>query len=58
VDHDENFAPDSMPAPSWRAAYVDDVRRRLEEGELDTDTALLETAHALLDGDEPAGLTD
>ncbi|MHC4954065.1 MAG: hypothetical protein ACYTGZ_09255 [Planctomycetota bacterium] len=37
----------------WRAAHVDDVRRRLAIGELDSDAALLETAHALLDGDRP-----
>jgi len=42
-----------MPSLKWRAEYVEDVRRRLEEGELDTDTALAETAHALLDGDDP-----
>jgi hypothetical protein len=40
-----------LPSPSWRAAYVEDVRRRLVAGELDSDDAVLETAYALLDGD-------
>ena len=55
MDHDESFAPERMPPLRSRAAYVDDVRRRLEEGELDTDTALLETAHALIDGADSVG---
>ena len=41
----------SLPSPAWRAAYVEDVRRRLEQGELDSDDAVLETAYAILDGD-------
>jgi predicted DNA-binding protein (UPF0278 family) len=41
----------SLPSPSWRAKYIEDVRRRLDEGELDSDDAVLETAFALLDGD-------
>ena len=41
----------SLPPPAWRAAYIEDVRRRLAEGELDSDDAVLETAYALLDGD-------
>ena len=55
MDHDARPASDRNPLPAWRAAYLEDVRRRLEEGELDTDTALIETAHALLDGDQPVG---
>lgn len=55
MSHDASFAPESTPPPQWRAQYVEDVRRRLEEGELDSDVALLETAHALLDGDGPVG---
>ena len=53
MDHDASYFLECMPPLNWRAAFVDDVRRRLEEGELDTDTALIETAHALLDGDDP-----
>jgi hypothetical protein len=40
-----------LPPPEWRARYLEDVRRRLAAGELDSDDALLETAHAILDGD-------
>jgi len=40
-----------LPPPEWRASFVEDVRRRLAEGELDSDDAVLETAYALLDGD-------
>jgi hypothetical protein len=36
-----------------RRARVEDVRRRLERGELDTPVAALETAAAMLDGDRP-----
>jgi len=43
-----------LPSPEWRARYVEDVRRRLEEGELDSDDAVLETAFAILDGDPVA----
>ena len=32
---------------------LEEVRRRLEAGELDSDLALVETALALLDGDLP-----
>ena len=45
----------SLPSPAWRAKYVEDVRRRLESGELDSDDAVLETAYALLDGDRGRG---
>jgi len=41
-----------LPA-NWRESIIEDVRRRLRDGELDSATALLETAHAMLDGDEP-----
>jgi hypothetical protein len=34
-----------------RRKLVDEVRRRLANGELDTDLARVETAFALLDGD-------
>lgn len=34
-----------------REAYLEEVRRRLEAGELDSDVAMFETAMALLDGD-------
>lgn len=39
------------PPEEVRARLVDEVRRRLDEGELDSDLALVETALALLDGD-------
>lgn len=39
-----------VPA-SVRADLVAEVRKRLEEGELDSELALVETALALLDGD-------
>ena len=42
-----------VPAPDERDRYLDDVRRRLESGELDSPMAVLETAAALLDGDRP-----
>ncbi|HEX5138766.1 MAG TPA: hypothetical protein VFY93_17470 [Planctomycetota bacterium] len=38
-----------------RRKLVDEVRRRLANGELDTDIARMETAFALLDGDLRAG---
>ena len=44
----------SLPSPQWRARYIEDVRRRLAEGELDSDDAVLETAYAMLDGDRIA----
>ena len=37
-----------------RDELMEEVRRRLAEGELDSDLALVETAFALLDGDCPA----
>jgi hypothetical protein len=37
--------------PTVRRKLVDEVRRRLANGELDTDVARMETAFALLDGD-------
>jgi hypothetical protein len=37
--------------PAVRKKLVDEVRRRLANGELDTDIARMETAFALLDGD-------
>lgn len=37
-----------------RDELMAEVRRRLAEGELDSDLALVETALALLDGDRPA----
>ncbi len=36
-----------------RQALVAEVRRRLENGELDSELAMVETALALLDGDLP-----
>jgi hypothetical protein len=36
-----------------RQALVAEVRRRLENGELDSELAMVETALALLDGDRP-----
>ena len=53
MEKESSSSPDRTPPPNWRAAIVDDVRRRLEDGELDSATALMETAHAMLDGDEP-----
>jgi hypothetical protein len=38
-----------------RRKLVEEVRRRLANGELDTDLARVETAFALLDGDLRAG---
>jgi hypothetical protein len=38
------------PAPV-RRKLVDEVRRRLADGELDSDLARVETAFAILDGD-------
>ena len=58
MEYDANPPPKKGPLPAWRAAYVEDVRRRLEEGELDSHAALMETAHALLDGDQPVGASD
>ena len=43
--------PESPANP--RESIIEDVRRRLRDGELDSVAALLETAHAMLDGDEP-----
>lgn len=46
----------SIPVPDpgdSRGRHLDDVKRRLESGELDSDMAVLETAAALLDGDRP-----
>jgi hypothetical protein len=37
--------------PTVRHKLVEEVRRRLANGELDTDLARVETAFALLDGD-------
>jgi hypothetical protein len=37
-----------------RKELVEEVRRRLESGELDSDLARVETAFALLDGDPAA----
>jgi hypothetical protein len=34
-----------------REEQIREIKRRLEEGELDTDEAVLETAFAMLDGD-------
>ena len=44
--------PVPVPEPD-RNRHLDDVRRRLESGELDSDMAVLETAAAMLDGDQP-----
>ena len=47
----------SIPVPEpgdTRGRHLDDVKRRLESGELDSDMAVLETAAALLDGDRPS----
>ena len=46
--------PDDPQSPANpRESIIEDVRRRLRDGELDSVAALLETAHAMLDGDEP-----
>ena len=52
---EEQTDPSSKQRPRGveRHAHVDDVRRRLESGELDSDMAALDTAAALLDGDAP-----
>jgi len=39
-----------------REQLVEEVRRKLESGELDSEIALVETALALLDGDGRRGL--
>lgn len=36
-----------------RREQVEEVRRRLQTGELDSELAIVETAFALLDGDRP-----
>jgi hypothetical protein len=41
------------PVPLERREQVEEVRRRLQTGELDSDLAIVETAFALLDGDCP-----
>lgn len=41
--------------PPVRRKLVDEVRRRLAMGELDSDLARVETAFAILDGDRRAG---
>jgi hypothetical protein len=40
--------------PEVRERQLDDIRQRLEAGELDSDLAAIETAFALLDGDVAA----
>ncbi len=49
----EQESSNPVPAPDARNRHLDDVRRRLESGELDSPMAVLETAAALLDGDRP-----
>ena len=51
--------PDCLRVPTGaetpeevRAELVEKVRERLQKGELDSDMALVETALALLDGDQ------
>ena len=43
---------EDTPLEGWRDSILEDVRRRLDDGELDSPAALLETAHAMLVGDE------
>jgi hypothetical protein len=53
VDNAQTPSDDRKSPANPRDSIIDDVRRRLSEGELDSLAALLETAHAMLDGDEP-----
>ena len=39
--------------PEVRQRQLDEIKRRMEAGELDSDLALMETAMAMLDGDRP-----
>lgn len=51
---DESKEPaEAPPEDGARRARLEDVRRRLERGELDTPIAAVETAAAMLDGDRP-----
>jgi len=45
--------PLETEADELRRQRIEEIRRRLESGELDSDLALVETALALLDGDVP-----
>jgi len=49
-----NAEPGAGESPEARRARLEEVRERLERGELDTVTAAVETAAAMLDGDQPA----
>lgn len=42
-----------MIPPDVRERQLDEIKRRMEAGELDSDLAMMETAIALLDGDRP-----
>lgn len=53
VDGDERTQPDRDGERRAIERRIDEVRQRLEEGELDSELAALETALALLDGDRP-----
>ena len=53
MDNAPTPSDDRKSSSNPRDSILDDVRRRLGEGELDSLAALLETAHAMLDGDEP-----
>ncbi|MEE8106454.1 MAG: hypothetical protein V3T86_13035 [Planctomycetota bacterium] len=46
--------PNAEAQKAARKRLLEDVRRRLKNGELDSTDAAKETAAALLDGDEPA----
>jgi hypothetical protein len=53
VDGDERRQPDREDERRAIERRIEEVRARLEQGELDSELAALETALALLDGDRP-----
>jgi len=54
TDDPRSRLPNAAAQRAARKRLLEDVRRRLENGELDSADAAMETAAALLDGDEPA----
>ena len=54
TDNEHERVPVPTEADERQRKRLEEVRRRLEAGELDSDLALVETALALLDGDLPS----
>ena len=54
TDNEQKRVPVPIEADERQRKRLEEVRRRLEAGELDSDLALVETALALLDGDLPS----